>query len=519
MAKGQNKVKGGNKELAIAIKKNYEAKMKPIEIAKLFNISKQKVNYWIHNPIIFHHKRRTKMTRKEINIIIKWARDRPVNLYSARKIQKKFNALPKNKKEKGEQKKVSLSTVNKTLNQYLSKPKPIRKVFYLDENKKEQRLKFLKFMKAHNISPSDIFFTDESIFNLSSYFNRNMKIRVSKRTEKGLKNGNESSIKLVTREFHKKVNGIMVSGGICRAGLGEIIFHSGNVNTFAYKQVLEYYKKDFEKLQPLFFQQDGARVHSSKGSRLEIQKLFGNKFIPTWEEKGNVIPKWPPNSPDLSPIELIWSIIKGMLNIFEPKDVNELKVAIKNIWDSIPAEICQRIIDYTKKRWDLCIKHRGRRLDKELLRKIESNQDSIKWKVKNSLINGVRVSYNDKFVLKLKKRDIKEKQRKLKDEIQKEKQAKDNLDRLLRLKPKEYKNISNQEKDETRFSYILQKTKRETLEKEIEQLQEMTAVEYLENLNPEIKEQLIGLCLSKKILEDDDDDSDNYSDDTEEMEE
>ena len=44
-------------------------------------------------------------------------------------------------------------------------------------------------MKAHNISPSDIFFTDESIFNLSSYFNRNMKIRVSKRTEKGLLSG------------------------------------------------------------------------------------------------------------------------------------------------------------------------------------------------------------------------------------------------------------------------------------------------------------------------------------------
>ena len=31
MAKGQNKAKGGNKELATAIKKNYEAKMKPIE--------------------------------------------------------------------------------------------------------------------------------------------------------------------------------------------------------------------------------------------------------------------------------------------------------------------------------------------------------------------------------------------------------------------------------------------------------------------------------------------------------
>ena len=38
-----------NKELAVAVKKNYEAKMKPVEIAKLFNISKQKVNYWIHH--------------------------------------------------------------------------------------------------------------------------------------------------------------------------------------------------------------------------------------------------------------------------------------------------------------------------------------------------------------------------------------------------------------------------------------------------------------------------------------
>ena len=90
--------------------------------------------------------------------------------------------------------------------------------------------------------------------------------------------------------------------------------------------------------------------------------------------------------PDLSPIELIWSIVKGMLNIFKPKDVNELKVAIKNIWDSIPIEICELIIEHIKKRWDLCIKHRGRRLDKELLRTIESNHDSIRWKVKNSII-------------------------------------------------------------------------------------------------------------------------------------
>lgn len=60
---------------------------------------------------------------------------------------------------------ISLSTVNKTLNQYLSKPKQMRKVFYLNEKKKDQRLKFLLFMKENSISPDDIFFSDESIIN------------------------------------------------------------------------------------------------------------------------------------------------------------------------------------------------------------------------------------------------------------------------------------------------------------------------------------------------------------------
>ena len=38
MAKRNSMIKRGNRALAIAIKKNYEAKMKQIEIAKLFNI-------------------------------------------------------------------------------------------------------------------------------------------------------------------------------------------------------------------------------------------------------------------------------------------------------------------------------------------------------------------------------------------------------------------------------------------------------------------------------------------------
>ena len=53
-----------NHALANAIRKNHEAGMKAIEIAKLFKISPQRVNYWIHTEVV-PRKRRTNLTRNE----------------------------------------------------------------------------------------------------------------------------------------------------------------------------------------------------------------------------------------------------------------------------------------------------------------------------------------------------------------------------------------------------------------------------------------------------------------------
>ena len=51
MLKNVPKIKDTNHEFAISIKKNYESGMKPKDIAHLFNLSKQRVNYWIHHPL------------------------------------------------------------------------------------------------------------------------------------------------------------------------------------------------------------------------------------------------------------------------------------------------------------------------------------------------------------------------------------------------------------------------------------------------------------------------------------
>jgi len=48
------------------------------------------------------------------------------------------------------------------------------------------------------------------------------------------------------------------------------------------------------------FQQDGARAHASRATITRLDKNTG-QYIPPED--------WPPNSPDLSPIENVWSIV------------------------------------------------------------------------------------------------------------------------------------------------------------------------------------------------------------------
>ena len=74
-----------NHLLALEIQINYEAGMKAKDIASLFHITKKRVNYWFHNPI--KKRKRTKLTKKEINTIAKWARDKIMESRVSAKIQ------------------------------------------------------------------------------------------------------------------------------------------------------------------------------------------------------------------------------------------------------------------------------------------------------------------------------------------------------------------------------------------------------------------------------------------------
>ena len=80
------------------------------------------------------------------------------------------------------------------------------------------------------------------------------------------------------------------------------------------------------------------------------------------------------------------------------------------------------------------------------------------------------------------------------------------MDKLLRLKPKEYKNISKKEKEELKNQYEYEKAKKEVYEEEIKKLEKMVPLDYLSILNSETKEKLIGLCMNRKLIESIDED-------------
>lgn len=68
---------------------------------------------------------------------------------------------------------------------------------------------------------------------------------------------------------------------------------------------------------------------------------------------------WPSCSPDLNPIENLWSEVKKKAGAKNYKNLDELFEAIEIAWYSIPIEYCQKLIKSMDKRCNEVIKNNG----------------------------------------------------------------------------------------------------------------------------------------------------------------
>ena len=141
-------------------------------------------------------------------------------------------------------------------------------------------------------------------------------------------------------------------GCINYKGTGCCTIYTGRINQFVYKNTLENEllpsaELFFEEGQDWIFQQDGASAHTAHS----IRDWF--------EEKQITVLPWCPRSPDLNPIENLWSYIDNKLVKIKITSIEHLKTVLFNEWLNVNTEIVKNLIESMPKRIAACIKAKG----------------------------------------------------------------------------------------------------------------------------------------------------------------
>ncbi len=149
----------------------------------------------------------------------------------------------------------------------------------------------------------------------------------------------------------QKPASLMVWGCISAYGMGSLHVLEGTMNAEKYIKVLEQHmllsRWSLFQGRPCLFQQDNAKPHSAA-------------ITTAWLHSRRVqVLNWPACSPDLSPIENIWCIIKWKIRQRRPQILQQLETYIRQEWDQIPTPKLQKLITSMPRRLQTVLKRRG----------------------------------------------------------------------------------------------------------------------------------------------------------------
>lgn len=194
----------------------------------------------------------------------------------------------------------------------------------------------VQMFKDYNVPQlQQIAFSDEKLFDTNDHGNRREWVAPGS--------------KPTPRVFEKWAPKVMVWGIIGKDYRSLHFFAPGvKVDAGEYQKAILPRLKSIKR-RGLRFQQDGARCHTAKST---ADLLTASKVL--------LLDGFPARSPDLSPIEHMWSLVQGRMSEFLHLG---LKEAVKKSWDAIPVKTVNSLVGSFPARLLRCDELDGRFVD------------------------------------------------------------------------------------------------------------------------------------------------------------